>query len=172
MLTVVGVCYLEKLPMTNPTRQDCLRASRPQVERSALSVGKILTLTKTFTADDVEGLARLTGDTNLLHLDEDVAGRTRFQGRIVPWTLLSGLISATIARLPCLPITLRENLEFLAPAQPGEAVTARCEIVETVGERKYRLRCNVANEADDVLVEGESIVFIDTRTETDDPAHR
>lgn len=59
--------------------------------------------------------------------------------------MLSGPISATIARLPGLPITLRENFEFLAPAHPGESVTSRYEFVDTLGEQKYRLRYNVAN---------------------------
>lgn len=137
------------------------------MERPDLSAGDAVTFRQTLTADDLDISARLAADTNRVPIEEDVATGTRFQGRLVHSTVLSGPINATIARLPGLPIILRQKLEFLAPAQPGETVTTHCEIVEALGERRYRLRPCVSNEADDEYVAGEVIVLLDDHPETD-----
>lgn len=89
------------------------------MERPDLSAGDAVTFRQTLTADDLDISARLAADTNRVPIEEDVATGTRFQGRLVHSTVLSGPINATIARLPGLPIILRQKLEFLAPAQPG-----------------------------------------------------
>ncbi len=41
-------------------------------------IGESASLTRTITEDDVVAFARLTGDTNPLHLDEAYARTTRF----------------------------------------------------------------------------------------------
>lgn len=137
-----------------------------------LEMGDTITFTKELSDEDVHRFAESTGDTNRLHLDDSFAERTRFEGRIVHGSLLSGLISAALARLPGLPIYLSQDLEFGAPARPGETLTTVCEIVENVGEQTYRLRTSVSNEADEVLVDGEAIVLIDDLPEADEPASR
>lgn len=133
-----------------------------------LGVGDRVTFTKEFTAEDVRRFAGISGDTNRLHLDDAFAEQTRFEGRIVHGTLLSGLISAALARLPGLTIYLSQDLEFLTPAHPGETLTTVCEVVEDVSERTYRLRTCVYNEADEVLIDGEAVVLVDDCPETDE----
>lgn len=65
-----------------------------------------------------------------------------------------------------LPLARRENLAFFALSRPGVAVRTRCEILDTVGEWNYRPRSHRSNEADDLLVDVESIGFTDARTDT------
>lgn len=154
--------------MSNTSQSDHARETRPQTGRPDLEPGETVTFSKALTAEDVRRFAGLTGDTDGVHLDDAFAARTRFEGPIVHETLLSGLISTAIARLPGLPISLRHDLEFLGPAHPGEPLRAVCKIVEEVDEQMYRLRTSVTNQADDVLVNGEVIVLIDARPETDD----
>lgn len=154
--------------MSNTSQSDHARETRPQTGRPDLEPGETITFSKALTAEDVRRFARLTGDTDGVYLDDAFAARTRFEGRIVHEPLLSGLINTAIARLPGLPISLRQDLEFLAPAHPGEPLTAVCEIVEDVGEHIYRLRTSVKNETGDVLVDGEVMLLIDARPETDD----
>lgn len=134
---------------------------RPGVDAADLSVGDTVTFVKELTEEDVRLFARSSGDTNPLHLDEEFATGTRFDGRIVHGALLSGLVSAAIARLPGVPILLSQDTEYLAPARPGESLTGDCEIVEDVGDRTYRLRTRVTDEADDMLVDGEAVVLVD-----------
>ena len=57
---------------------------------SAVVVGSRASITKTFTAADVQAFADVTGDSNPLHLDEAYAATTRFGRRIVHGTLSIG----------------------------------------------------------------------------------
>lgn len=143
---------------------------RPADAGAALEVGKTVRFTKEVTDADVRRFARSSGDTNRLHLDETFAVQTRFRGRIVHGTLLSGLISAALARLPGVVIYLSKDIEFLAPAHPGETLTAVCDVVEDLGGQQYRLQTRISNEAADMLVDGEVTVLIDDLPATGEAA--
>lgn len=129
--------------------------------RGHLDVGDTVRFTKRLSDADVRSFAHASGDTNRLHLDRDFAERTRFEGRIVHGTLLAGLISSALARLPGLTIYLTQDLEFVAPGRIGERFTAACEVTETLGEARYRLDTRVSNQDDETLLEGEAIVLVD-----------
>lgn len=142
-------------------------AERPEWEvdltehrRDALSVGDRVRFTKTLTDADVRAFARASGDTNPLHLDESFAERTRFGGRIVHGTLASGLISAALARLPGLVVYLSQDVEFQNPVGIGERATAECEIVEDLGEHRYRIATRVTTD-DATAIDGEAVVLLD-----------
>ncbi len=60
----------------------------------ALEIGMKATRTKTITADDVDGFARITGDNNPVHLDDEYAAATRFGKRIAHGMLTASIISA------------------------------------------------------------------------------
>ena len=133
--------------------------------REELGVGEYVEFTKPLTESDVHAFAQASGDTNRLHLDDEFAASSRFGGRIVHGTLVAGLISAALARLPGLTIYLSESLEFKGPAMIGSVLTARCEIVEDLGENKYRLTANVTNDDGQTLIDGEAVVLIDEMPE-------
>lgn len=126
-----------------------------------LGVGEWVRFTKRITDEEVQAFARISGDTNRLHLDKEFAEDTRFEGRIAHGTLLSGLISAALARLPGLTIYLSQDLEFHGPVRIGETVTGECEIVEDLGDDRYRVTTVVHNEDSDVIIDGEAVVLID-----------
>ena len=126
-----------------------------------LAVGSIVSFSKEVTDDDVQSFARASGDTNRLHLDEDFARESRFGGRIVHGTLVAGLISAALARLPLMTVYLSQDLTFRQPVEIGDVVTADCEIVEDLGDSRYRLSTTVTNEDGDIVVDGEAMVLID-----------
>lgn len=131
-----------------------------------LSVGDRVTFSKTLSEQDVRTFAEASGDTNRLHLDAEYATETRFGGRIVHGTLVSGLVSAALARLPGLTIYLSQDLSFLAPVSIGDRVTAVCEIVGTLGEGKYELTTDVFDADDQQVIEGEATVLVDALPET------
>lgn len=133
--------------------------------REELGIGEYVEFSKILDDDDVHGFAQASGDTNRLHLDDEFAQETRFKGRIVHGTLVSGLISAALARLPGLTIYLSQDVKFLNPVRIGEKVKARCEIVEDLGNNKYRLTTKVKREDDETVIDGEAIVLIDSLPE-------
>jgi 3-hydroxybutyryl-CoA dehydratase len=127
-----------------------------------LAPGDTVTFEKRLSEDDVRAFAEISGDTNRLHLDEGFAADTRFGERIVHGTLVSGLISAALARLPGLTIYLSQELEFAGPVGIGDRVSARVEILEDLGNNQYRLETVVRDESDDAtVVDGEAVVLID-----------
>ena len=130
--------------------------------RDALSVGDRVRFSKRLTDEDVRTFAAASGDTNPLHLDEEYAETTRFGERIAHGTLVSGLISAALARLPGLVIYLSQDVEFHNPVGIGDRVTADCEIVEDLGEYRYRLTTTVTDEADgSTAIDGEAVILLD-----------
>lgn len=132
-------------------------------------VGDHIRFTKTLTDEDVDRFAAATGDTNPLHLDSEWADETRFNGRIVHGTLAAGLISAALARLPGSVIYLSQDVEFQAPVRLGDRLTADAEVVEALGDDRFRLRTRVLRTADEgeTIIDGEAVVLIDESPDVD-----
>jgi acyl dehydratase len=125
-----------------------------------LGVGDTVRFTKTLTERDVERFAAASGDTNPIHLDQEWAETTRFDGRIVHGTLVAGLISAALARLPGGVIYLSQDVEFQAPVRIGDRVTGEVEIVEDLGGGRFRLRTTVVD-GETTIIDGEAVVLVD-----------
>jgi acyl dehydratase len=132
----------------------------------AIDVGDVLRFSKTLAEHEVEEFADASGDTNRLHLDEDYAAGTRFGRRIVHGTLVAGIISAALARLPGLVIYLSQEVSYLGPVDIGDRVTAECEVVEDIGDRRYRLSTTVTDGDGETVVDGEAVVLADPIPET------
>lgn len=135
------------------------------VERSsedpeALCVGDYVQFMKPIAAGDVSAFAQATGDTNRLHLAPEFAEQTQFDGRIAHGTLVAGTISAALARFPGLTVYLSQDLEFHAPVEIGSTVTAAAEIVEALGDSRYRLHTTVETADETTVIEGEAVVII------------
>lgn len=125
-----------------------------------LAVGDSIRFAKTLSDADIERFALASGDTNPLHLDDEVAGETRFGGRIAHGILTAGLISSAVARLPGTAVYLSQDLEFRAPVRPDDHVSAEIEVVEAFGGDRYRLE-TTAETDDDTVIRGEATVLID-----------
>ncbi len=129
-------------------------------EPGELGVGDRFEFTKTITDRDVRRFAAASGDTNPLHLDEEFAEGTRFRGRIAHGTLVGGLISAALARVPGLVIYLSQDLEFHNPVRIDDRITAECEVVEDLGNDQYRLTTRVVDDGE-VAIDGEAVIMVD-----------
>lgn len=125
-----------------------------------LSVGDSIRFSKAITQEDIERFASASGDTNPIHLDDEWADATRFNGRIAHGVLVAGLISAALARLPGSVVYLSQDLEFRAPVRIGDTVTANAEIVEELGGGQYRIRTTVLKD-EEIVIDGEAVVLID-----------
>ena len=131
------------------------------VERyDELGVGDVVRFAKPITDDDVSSFADASGDLNPLHLEEGYAAETMFDGRIAHGGLVAGTISAALAQFPGVVIYLSQDLEFRDPVEIGGTVTATCEIVEALGENRYRLETTAVDEAENTVIAGEAVVTI------------
>ena len=126
-----------------------------------LGVGDVIRFTKQITEEDVLTFAGISGDTNRLHLDDEFAGETRFGRRIAHGTLVSGLISSALARLPGMTVYLSQDLRFLKPVDIGSVLTAVVEVVEDLGDDRYRLDTTVETADGTTVIDGEAVVLID-----------
>jgi 3-hydroxybutyryl-CoA dehydratase len=125
-----------------------------------LAVGDSIRFAKTLSDADLERFALASGDTNPLHLDDEVAGETRFGGRIAHGILTAGLISSAVARLPGTAVYLSQDLEFRAPVRPDDHVVAEIEVVEALGGDRYRFD-TTAEAGGETVIHGEATVLID-----------
>ena len=83
-----------------------------------------------------------------------------FDGRIAHGGLVAGTISVALARFPGVVIYLSQDLEFREPVELGRTVTATCEIVEALGESRYRLETTATDGAGNAAIAGEAVVTI------------
>lgn len=97
-----------------------------------LEIGMMRHVTKEVTDRDIELFAEVSTDRNPVHLDDDYANDTIFEGRIAHGMLTAGLISAVIGEQ--LPghgtIYMGQSLTFLAPVRPGDTVRAEVTVMD------------------------------------------
>lgn len=127
------------------------------------SVGDTAGATKTITRTDIEAYADLVGDTNPIHVDDDYAQDTMFDGRVAHGMLSAGVVSAALADLDGDVVYLSQDLQFEAPVRPGDTVTATADVVEDVGNDQLRVQTTVVtgDDADDstTVLSGDAIVM-------------
>ena len=130
-----------------------------------IEMGMTRHLRKQVTDRDIEMFAEVSTDRNPVHLDEDYAQETIFEGRIAHGMLTAGLISAVIGEQ--LPghgtVYLGQSLKFLAPVRPGD--TVRAEVTVTgIDHAKRRVTLDCRCEVDGKLVlAGEAKVLAPSR---------
>lgn len=119
--------------------------------------GQHVTLSKTFTEDDVRRFIEITGDVNPLHVDDDFARRTRFGRRVLHGMLTASIFSTMVGML--LPgtgaIYRSQTLNFLRPVHPGDTVTAHF-VVRSIDRAKHRLEIEawIENAEGERVIEG------------------
>ncbi|QLQ19943.1 MAG: MaoC family dehydratase [Exiguobacterium profundum] len=129
-----------------------------------LEIGMTRSLTKQVTDRDIELFAEVSTDRNPVHLDDDYAQDTIFEGRIAHG-MLTALISAVIGEQ--LPghgtVYLAQSLKFLAPVRPGDVVTAEVKVT-AIDHAKRRVtletHCSVGKT---MVLKGEALVLAPSR---------
>lgn len=118
---------------------------------AGLSVGTAASFEADVSAELVDAFARLSGDTNPLHVDEGFARERGFTGRLAHGALLGALVSRLIGmHLPGRDALLQSlSLSFRAPVPAGTHVRVTGE-VDQVSEsaRAAVLRVTVTDTAD------------------------
>ena len=130
-----------------------------------LEVGLAASYAKTVTETDIVMFAGLSGDTNPVHLNDEYARTTMFEGRIAHGMLSAGFISTVLGtRLPGPgTIYLSQNLQFKAPVRIGDTVTAKVIVREIIAGKKRAILETNCYVGDRCVISGEATVMVPSR---------
>ena len=127
-----------------------------------ISIGMSTSHTQIITESDTQQFARISGDYNPVHLDEEYASKSRFKKRIAHGMLsasfFSGLFGTKIPGEGCVYIS--QSLRFLRPVYLGDEVVAYVEVKNVDKKRKrvkFKTVCRVNNKK---VIDGEAEIFI------------
>lgn len=138
------------------TTPGATRATAPLPE-----VGQVFSAERAFTADDVAEFARLSQDTNPIHIDSTGAVRAGFPAPVVHGMLCASLFGAIIGtRFPG-AVYATQSLAFRAPVLVGESVVAEVRLTKIGGSRAHfatRVR-----RGEDVVLDGTALALLPRR---------
>jgi 3-hydroxybutyryl-CoA dehydratase len=130
-----------------------------------LEIGMTRSAVRAIGDREIAMFAEVSNDRNPVHLDDDYALDTMFEGRIAHGMLTAALISSVIGQQ--LPghgtVYLKQNLTFLAPVRPGDEVQAVVTVSGIdLAKRRVTLdcRCRVGNT---VVLKGDALVLAPSR---------
>ncbi|MGH6617567.1 phenylacetic acid degradation bifunctional protein PaaZ [Sphingomonas sp.] len=124
MLAAIGRRWFEGAPLVDDGEHPF------RLGFDTLEIGKSLTTdARTITLDDIEHFARFTGDTFYAHMDEEAAAANPFfPGRVAHGYLILSFAAGLFvdpAPGPVLANYGLDDLRFLKPVSPGDAITVR-----------------------------------------------
>ncbi|WP_372929047.1 MaoC family dehydratase [Methyloceanibacter sp.] len=122
-------------------------------------------VSKTITDEDVRAFAKLSGDINPVHIDDDFAAGTMFKKRIAHGFLTGALFSTVLGtKLPgpgC--IYMSQTMKFKGPVYIGDEVVATCKITAVDTEKaRVALACDCSVNGKTVLA-GEALMMVDRK---------
>jgi 3-hydroxybutyryl-CoA dehydratase len=158
-----GSSYESAIMQESPPMLDNITTGTIVIED--LEIGMKRSLQKLVTDQDIALFAQISTDHNPVHLDDDYARDTIFEGRIAHGMLTAGLVSAVIGEQ--LPghgtVYLGQSISFLGPVRPGDTVTAEVEVT-AIDHAKRRVtmdtRCMVDGRR---VLAGEALVLAPSR---------
>ena len=126
-----------------------------------LHIGQQSSVNKTFSHDDIERFAALSGDDNPIHLNDEFAKQSTFGKRVVHGMLVSSLFSGLLGnKLPGQgTVYLGQNIQFKAPVFIDDTVTATVEVTSLREDKPIAVmstRC--VNALGTVVIEGDAVV--------------
>ena len=132
-----------------------------------LEIGMSAVYGRTIAEGDVSLFAGLCGDDNPLHVHEEFASRSRFEGRVVHGAHTASLISTVLGtRMPGPgAIYLSQNSRFKAPVRIGDTVNVRATVTGIDRGRNRATIATVCSVGDTVVIDGEAIVWVPSRPE-------
>lgn len=123
-----------------------------------LKLGDRAKLTRKVTKQDVLQYMSLSGDLNPVYADSAYAGRTKYEGTIVPANMLAGFAMGAVATvLPGLgSVTHAHSYRLVQPPRVGDEITAQMEIIDLKPEvRHVVIRYRLQDQTGRELLTGE-----------------
>ena len=114
-----------------------------------------------FSQQDVADFARVTGDNNPVHLDEEFASKTIFKTRIMHGMLGACVFSKVFGTL--FPgegtIYLSQSVNFLKPMYVDVIYEAHFEVMEILEKNRARISTSILTNEGKKVVVGEALVM-------------
>lgn len=133
----------------------------PGLTIDQLSVGQAASFTKTLSLEEIEEFARISGDDNPAHVDDEWAAASMFKGRVAHGVLTAGLISAVLGtKLPGPgSIYMSQTLKWLAPVRPGDELTATATVKEIIAEKNRVILETIVEVDGATVLTGEAMIM-------------
>lgn len=104
---------------------------------TALEVGQVARIKRTFHQSDFDRFAALSGDDNPIHVDADFSARTKFGRTVAHGMFLYSVVCAVLGTQLPGPGTMQveQELMFPSPTYAGEEVTIEVEVGQSWPEK-------------------------------------
>jgi acyl dehydratase len=114
-----------------------------------------------FSQQDVADFARVTGDNNPVHLDEEFASKTIFKTRIMHGMLGACVFSKVFGTL--FPgegtIYLSQSVNFLKPMYVDVIYEAHFEVMEILEKNRARISTTILTNEGKKVVVGDAVIM-------------
>jgi len=122
-----------------------------------INVGQTKEFKITVTASLVDDFAKLSGDLNPLHIDENFAKSKKFKDRVVHGMLLASFLSRMVGMY--LPgknaLYLSQSLEFHNPCFVNDEVTVHSTVTDKSESTKIiKIESRILNDENEMLLNG------------------
>ena len=125
-------------------------------------IGQKAELTRAVSKRDIEMFTAISGDTNPLHYDEELAKGTRFGEIIVQGGVTSAIINAVAAEKLPGPGTvfLHVDWDFTAPVRPGDNITGTVEVIKVRTDKPItEIKTTVTRGDGTIALEGKVVCY-------------
>ena len=114
-----------------------------------------------FTQGDVNGFAKVSGDLNPIHLDEEFAKKSIFKRRIIHGFLGGSIFSKVFAQY--FPgegtIYLKQDLKFLKPMYTNNIYIAVFSVIEiNVSKNRALVKTEINDNDNNKIIVGEAVI--------------
>jgi len=118
-----------------------------------IKTGDRSTFSKTIGEADVFAFCGITGDFNPIHVDEEYARQSRWQGRIAHGLLVASMVTRTFtALLGDGAVHVSQEVSFQAPVRMGDTITVASEVTEKMEDKRRVIVSSVWTNQDGTVV--------------------
>ena len=117
----------------------------------------------TITEPMLNDFAKLSGDYNPLHMNEEYASSTSFKNRVCSGMFLATFFSRLVGMY--LPgkhaLHISQSLNFVNPCFLGEKITVEGEVIDkSIATKIIKLKTTITNESGKRIIDGQAQVII------------